>query len=60
MSADIVECIDVVLPVAADDDVEAADVVLQPVTRFLETDFVCDELPFPGEDGSLLQLVHFR
>ena len=59
MTADVVEAIDVSLPVLAKDYIEACDIVAQPVTSLLKSNFVCDELPFPGEDGSSFQLVEF-
>jgi len=58
MSAYVVERIDIAFSVFADDNLEASDVELEPVTGLCQPGLVCDELPFPGEDGTSFKLVH--
>jgi len=58
MSANVVEGIDLPLPISSEHKFEARDLELEPVSRLAESDLMGDELPFPGEDGPSFEFVH--
>ena len=59
MSAYVMEAVDVSLAILGQDELEASYLIFEPVSRFAKADLVGDELPFSGEDGTSLKLVHF-
>lgn len=58
VSADIVKCVDVVLPVTDNDEVESRKFVAEPVAGLLDSRAVGHEKPSLGEYSTALQLVY--
>ena len=58
VAADVVEAVDLALTVAAEDEAVLGDVKFEEVAGLFQSRDVGDGLPFSGEDGSPLQLVH--
>lgn len=59
MSTDVVETIDFSLSVFDEKNVEACDGETEEIAGGDEAVLVREELPFPGENGSSFELVHF-